>query len=120
VTLALPLPARAAVCGLPSTVSLTFRVATKPPLPLGKKLTLTVQLPFAGSELGQLLVCEKLLLLAPVMAMDEMLTGVTPVFVAVTFMGLLVVPAFWVGKARLDGESRMPRTTCERVAVLDV
>lgn len=116
-----PLLVRATVCGLPGRLSLMFRLAAKLPVALGEKVTLMLQPPPAGSEPGQLLVWEKVLLFAPVIAIDEMLTALRDVFVTVTVIGLLVVPAFWIGKLRLDGETTMPRTACGKAAeVLEV
>ena len=51
-----PLPLKATTCGLPGKLSLTLKFATKFAGDEGVKVTLTVQLPLAGKEAGQLLV----------------------------------------------------------------
>ena len=53
---AVPVPVRATVCGLPEALSASVRDAERLPLAEGLKVTLIVQLAFAESELGQLLV----------------------------------------------------------------
>jgi len=52
----MPMPERAAVCGLPGAVSLTARLAVRAPPALGVNVKLTVQLPEGDKEFPQLLV----------------------------------------------------------------
>ena len=55
-------------------------------------------------ELGQLLVCTKSPLFAPVTVMPVMVSAWLPVLVKVTVCGALVVPTFCAAKVRLPGE----------------
>ena len=81
---AVPVPERLAVCGLPLALSVTASVAVRVPLAVGVKVTLMVQLELAASEVPQLLVWAKSLLLAPAMAMLEILSVALPEFASVT------------------------------------
>ena len=54
---AIPLPFRAAVCGLPLALSVTDRVPLRVPVAVGVKLTLILQLVPAFKLEPQLLVC---------------------------------------------------------------
>ena len=78
------MPLRLAVCGLLLALSLTESVALRLPVAVGVKVTLMVQLELAASEVPQLLVWAKSLLLAPAMAMLEILSVALPEFASVT------------------------------------
>ena len=54
---AIPLPLRAAVCGLPLALSVTDRVPVRVPVAVGVKLTLILQLAPAFRLAPQLLLC---------------------------------------------------------------
>src|SRR5262249_25145086 len=100
-----PIAARGMLCGLPTALSATMRVALRAPAAPGVTLTLMVQEPGPGTEV-QLLVWLKSAALAP-----EKETLVTvrvpplPVFDSVTGMDALLVLTAWAGKLTLVGES---------------
>jgi hypothetical protein len=77
-------PERLAVCGLPLALSLAVNVAVRLPVAVGVNVTLMVQLEVAASELPQLLVWVKSVLLVPVTAMLEILNAAPPEFESVT------------------------------------
>ena len=88
-------------------MSETFTRALSIAVVEGVKVTLRVQLalgPRVVGELGQLLVCAKSLLFAPVTVIPVIVSAWLPVFVKVTVCGALVVPTFCAGNARLLGE----------------
>ena len=78
------MPDRLAVCGLPLAESLAVNVAVRLPGAAGVNVTFMVQLALAASELPQLLVCAKSVLLVPVKPMLEILKAALPVFESVT------------------------------------
>jgi hypothetical protein len=89
---AIPVPLMAALCGLPAALSVILTVDDRLPVLVGVKVTLIVQLAFAASEEGQVLVCEKspvllLEILTPVIESDAF-----PVFVSVMTCGVLPMP----------------------------
>src|SRR5260370_20878675 len=92
------------VCGLPGALSVNLTVDDRLPVLVGAKTTLIVQLAFAASEKGQLLVCEKsaVLLLEILMFVTDKDTF--PVFVSVIACGVLPMPTCWFPKLRLVGD----------------
>jgi hypothetical protein len=99
---AAPVPESAAVCGLPTAVSLTLRLPESAPLPVGVKVTLTEQLwptlrTFPSAR--HVFVCWK----SPVTLMDVMSTVAVPVFEIVTVWGGLILPTDWFPKVKLVG-----------------
>ena len=62
-------------------------------------VTLMLQMPFGGTELGQLLVWAKSLLLGPVILIDLIVSVAAPVLVSVTRLGALEVPTFCCPKS---------------------
>lgn len=69
---------------LPAALSVTVTSAYRDPLAVGEKVTVMVQVAPFASELPQVLVCLKSLMLTPVMAILEMLKAALPVFFNVT------------------------------------
>jgi hypothetical protein len=93
VTLAgVPTPVSGTDCGLPGALSVTLTAALRLPVAIGVKVTLIVQLLFGCSDDGQLLVCPKSPLSAPVIWIDVMVSGKLPLFVRVVVWGLLLTP----------------------------
>jgi hypothetical protein len=78
--------------------------AVRFPLPVGVNITLMVQLPPAGTELPQLLLCPKSLAFVPVIAMPEMLSEALPVLERITLCAGLVEPVPTWGNVRLVAE----------------
>jgi len=99
-----PVPERLTVCGLPLALSVMLSEAVRLPLAEGVNFTLIVQLAPAATELPHVLVCAKLLALAPVSAMLVMLSVAPPLFVSVTAWALLVVPSAWLANVMLGGD----------------
>ena len=89
---AAPVPVSATVCGLPEALSAMLTEAVRVPEAEGVKVMLMVHVPLAATELPQVLVCAKLLLLVPVRVTDETVSDAVPVFVRVMAWALLVVP----------------------------
>jgi hypothetical protein len=75
-----PVPLRFTVCGLLTAVSVSVSAPLRAPLAVGEKLTLIVQLPLAGTEGRQLLLCVQSLEIDKLL----MLSASEPVFVTVT------------------------------------
>jgi hypothetical protein len=71
----------------------------------GVKVTLILQVLFAGSDVGQLLLWAKSLASGPVISIDAMLSGRLPLLVRVTACGLLVAPTLSLPKLTLVGEN---------------
>jgi len=105
---ATPVPLKVTDCGLLAAYSLKVSAPLTGPEEMGRKLTLTVQLPLAATEGRQLLLCVQPFETVRLV----MLRGRLPVFVKVTCCGALVVPATWLLKFRFAGETsgagRMP------------
>src|SRR6266849_4409799 len=101
---ATPVPPIGTVCGLPGALSVNLTVDDRLPVLVGVKTTLIVQLAFAASEEGQLLVCEKsaVLLLEILMFVTD--KDAFPVFVSVIACGVLPMPTCWFPKLRLVGD----------------
>lgn len=55
---AVPPPESGTVCGLPEASSLIFSVADRAPVPVGEKITVTVQLAFTATLIPQVWVFE--------------------------------------------------------------
>lgn len=107
-------------CGLPPPVSRRVTSAFRDPFNCGVKVTLIVQVPFAGSVeglMGQLLVSEKLVTREPVIDILEIDTEELPMFVTMMFCGGLDVPLARVPKFRLVGEKLITVPVPVRVAV---
>jgi hypothetical protein len=81
---AVPVPERLTAWGLPPALSLMLIEAARLPLAVGVKVTLTVQLAPAASELPQVLVWAKSLALAPAIARLVMLNVALRLLVRVT------------------------------------
>jgi hypothetical protein len=82
-------------CGLPEASSVTAREAFRAPVAVGSNVTLIVQFDPAASVAGlagQVLVCAKSPLFAPVIAMPVIASAALPVLVKVTLCTVLVVP----------------------------
>ena len=87
-----PVPVTFTVCGLPKALSVSVKVAVRVPEPVGAKVTLIVQLPFAATELPHVLVAAKSPGLAPEKAMPLIESAVFPVLLRVTVWAALVEP----------------------------
>jgi hypothetical protein len=97
----LPVPLKPIACGLPGALSVMVTEAERLPMEVGAKVTLTLQFPPAGSELGQVLVWLKSPAFVPDTAMDVMLIAAVPVLLRVTGCAALVVPRVWAPNVRL-------------------
>jgi len=101
---ATPVPLIGTVCGLPGALSVNLTVDDRLPVLVGAKTTLIVQLAFAASEKGQLLVCEK----SPVLLLEILMfvrdKDTFPVFVSAIACGVLPMPTCWFPKLRLVGD----------------
>ena len=95
-------PTRLRVCGLPGALSVMISEAERVPLPVGVNITLITQVAFAASDVAQVLVSEKSLLLAPPMVMLVMLSGPLPLFVSARVCAIDAVPIVWLVNARLE------------------
>jgi hypothetical protein len=85
-------PMRLMVCGLPGALSVMISEAERVPLPVGVNVTLITQFTFAASDVAQVLVSEKSLLLVPPMVMLVMLSGPLPLFLSVSVCAIDAVP----------------------------
>ena len=104
----LPVPLRLTVCWLPDVLlllSVTTRLAVRVPGAVGVKLTLTVQLLLAASELAQVVVSAKSPALAPENARPLMVRAALPELLNVKAWTELVVPTVWLLKVRLEVDS---------------
>src|SRR2546426_433168 len=89
---AMPVPLRAAICGLPEALSVTTSAAERAPRALGLKVTLIVQLAPAARLVPQLLLRAKSLLFGPVIATPLIFSAWLPVLESVTGWAGLAVP----------------------------
>jgi hypothetical protein len=96
-------PDRATVCGLPVALSDTLMLALRAPIAIGVKVTMIVQLEPSASEVPQLFVCVKSVLL-PVIETELMFKGAVPLFVRVVVMIGLEVIMITLPKASEAGE----------------
>lgn len=96
------IPVRLMVCGLPGALSIMISEAERVPLPVGVNVTLITQFAFAASDVAQVLVSEKSLLLVPPVVMLVMLSGPLPLFVSVSVCAIDAVPIVWLVNARLE------------------
>ena len=87
-----PTPVSGTFCGLPGALSVTLTAALRFPVAKGVKVTLILQVPFGGSDEGQLLVWPKSVLFAPIISIDVMVSGRLPLLVRVAVFGLLLMP----------------------------
>lgn len=97
----LPVPLKLIACGLPGALSVMVTEAERLPMAVGAKVTLTLQFPPAGSELGQVLVWLKSPAFVPDTATEVMLMAAVPVLLRVTGCAALVVPRVWAPNVRL-------------------
>jgi len=88
-----PAPLSVTLCGEPAALSATESVALKLAADAGVKVTETVQLAPAASELPQVLVWAKSAAPAPVIAMLVIARAALPVLVSVAVCAALAVPA---------------------------
>ena len=112
---ATPVPLIAALCGLPAALSVILTVDDRLPVLLGVNVTLIVQLAFAASEPGQLLVCEK----SPELPLDILMlvtdSEAFPALLSVIDCGVLAMPACWLPKLRLAGDRFTTACACSSV-----
>jgi hypothetical protein len=113
---ATPVPVSITVCGLPVALSEIVTAPVSVSIDLGKKVTLIVQLPPAGTELPQLLFCVKSPALAPVATMPVMFKAALPMLTSWTFCAALVTRKGWLPRFRLVAE----RLTLARLLTLTV
>lgn len=99
VTSAVPVPLRAAVCGLLPAESDTVSVPVRLPMAVGVKVTLMVQEALLASVAAQLLFWAK----SPEMELLMFLSVAPVVFVSVTGFDLLATPSTWLPNAREVG-----------------
>ena len=115
-----PAPVRATVCGLPEASSAKARTASRVPLTLGVKVTLTVQVA-PGATVAALQVSSlSAKSVLPVNVDPEMLSAPSPELVSVSVCGALCVPVAMVPKSSRPALSETtgagPVPTCtERV-----
>lgn len=101
VTGPIPEPIRLTVCGLPEALSAIVTEAVRPPMAVGAKVTVMLQLPPAGTEPPQLLDSLKSPAFGPVTVMLVMVKAAVPVLLMVTGWAALVIPRVWLVKVRL-------------------
>jgi hypothetical protein len=104
---AVPVPLSATVCGEPVALSAIESVAAKLAAEVGVKVTETVQLAPAASELPQVLVSANSVGLEPAIAMLEMPSGASPVFLSVAVCAAVVDPTVSL-KVSIPGVSDAP------------
>jgi hypothetical protein len=114
-----PVPVKATVCGLPVTLSATFRVAVRVPTAVGVNRTLIVQLaPAARLPAPLHMVPEvgngtpKSPAFVPVTVKPAKLIAAVPVFETVTLCGALVVPSVCDVNVKLVGAITTGDATC--------
>jgi hypothetical protein len=114
-----PVPVKATVCGLPVTLSATFRVAVRVPTAVGVNRTLIVQLaPIARLPAPLHMVPEvgngtaKSPAFVPVTVKPAKLIAAVPVFETVTLCGALVVPTVCDVNVKLVGAMTTGDATC--------
>jgi hypothetical protein len=96
-----PVPDRLATWGLLPALSVTVSVPILLPVAEGLNATLMLHVPPAGTLVPQVLVSSK----SPAAAMPVIATVVLKLLVNVTNWAVLVVPAGWLLKLKLLGES---------------
>lgn len=96
-----PGPVSVIICGLPLALSVMLTTAERLPAEAGVNVTLIVQLAPAATEEPQVVVSPKSPGLAPNKPILTMFSTVLPVLVRVTDCAALVVPRFWLPKAKL-------------------
>ena len=87
-----PVPEKATVCGLPPALSVIARLADLAPIALGLKTILMLQLLPRATDVPQLLVWLKSLLVAPVMEIPKIVRAAFPLLVSVTLCAVLELP----------------------------
>ena len=100
--IAVPVPTRATICGLPGALSLNVKLPWREPFAVGVKVTLTAQLAPANTVAPQVLLE---IAKSPLAAILEMFSVAVPVLVHVTLFGLLVTPMTVLGKLNFVVES---------------
>ena len=115
---AVPVPLKPTICGLPLALSVSVRLPERVPLAVGENVTLITQLPLAATgalvlQVVPLAVIAK----SPVATMLVKVKDAVPVLVTVTGMAALVVPTGWLLKLtlevpRLTIGARVVSTTC--------
>ena len=115
-----PVPVKLTVCGLPEVaLSAILIEAERLPLAAGVNVTLIAQLPFAATEVPQVLVWAKSPALVPVTDMLVRVKLALPVLVRVTDCEVLATPTDWLPKVRLVGERLTPDAVPVPVRVTD-
>jgi len=103
-----PMPVKLTVWGLLAALSVKVKVAVRLPAMVGVKVTLTVQLLSAATELPQVLVSSKSPASVPVMAMLLRASAALPELLRVTDCAEPVVPTPWLPKDKEVGERLTP------------
>jgi len=99
---AVPVPFNATTMGIRLALFAMDRFPVLEPVPVGEKVTLTVQAPLgaSGEEAIQLSVSEK----SPLAVMLRTLIALAVTLVTVTCRGELLVPMLWLEKVREVGD----------------
>src|SRR3954447_1282442 len=103
---AVPVPARATLCGLSEALSLIWTVAVRVPVVVGEKRTEMEQVAFGPRVeglAGQSLVQLKSEAFAPVSPIPLIVSGAAPVFLTTVDCAVLDVATRWEPNARLPG-----------------
>ena len=100
-----PVPLRAAVCGLPVALSATLTDALRAPTAAGANFTLMVHVAAAASEAPHVCVWEKSAAFVPAIVIDVMVIAAVPVFLSVNTFAALVTPVATVPKLKVAGVS---------------
>ena len=101
---AIPVPASATVCGLPSALSVKLRVSVKAPSCEGLNVTLTLQV-LPAARVAAHVLFEIVKLTPCVTVMPPTLSAAVPVFFSVTVLATLVLFTASLPKLSEDGES---------------
>ena len=96
-----PVPERVTVCGLLGSESISVNVPLRVPVPVGVKVTFTVQLAPADILGPQSLLCEK----SPLVVMEATSTRWAVPFTTFTTCGVLLLPTFCEANVRLAGDT---------------
>lgn len=103
---ATPVPVIEMLCGLLAALSVNFNEALSPPMVLGVKVTLTVQVAFGATDalLQVSALMAKSAAFVPLTATAVNVRFALPVLVTVTVIAEVFAPCGWLPKGRLDGE----------------
>jgi hypothetical protein len=96
-----PVPLSATVCGESPALSVKISEPVVDPAAVGSKNTPIEQFDPAATELPQAFRTPKLAGLATTLVMAK---AAVPVLLTVTLCGRPLVPTYWAGKARLEGD----------------